>query len=426
MHFKITDRTEIPYAIIGSGLLGLAIAYELVSNCQIEGRDIFIFDEGESPSNRLATYTSIGGGLCELGAGRFNPVLHPLLDILLRKFDIHLTEFEYEIILANAPDQIILNQFNELTGNFKKQSENSFFDFVCLEMGKDQAKLLCNLIGYQALHSKHLSISNGIKMIQTHPESIFRFNGSRNWFTPLNGFSELIHSLTNFLKSSGVNFFHSMRLCKISQNQEMTRLNWLKHGVEKIATDTLNSFFALPLSSFFSIPNTFNLRTDFSSQVVDVPLFKCFIGYKNSWWDRYKMDKKCVITGCELQKVYFNSRNKNIFFYCDSENASYFNKLWLSDDQVFFNEVCRQISIATHLPIKELEDSNSLVAKYWPQGVLFWNKDYSPNYDGYFSLNDNSFVCSDLFTIYNGWMEGALISAKAVSANFKAKSPLLV
>jgi len=418
---QIIPESNIPYAIVGSGLLGLVIAYELVCSCRISGSEIFIFDEACQLSSRLSTYPNINGTLCELGAGRFNPVLHPLLHNLLKKFYIKLTDFKYEITHRKTPNQHAIRKFSDFI-DFSKStstSEASFFDYACFELGKEQAKFLCDIIGYRALQSKHMSMLQGLNIIQNHPESIFRMNIHENWLAPVNGFSELMLSLTDFLKTSGVNFLNSMRLCKITEGQRTTQLDWIKKGVEKIQTNVKNCFFALPISTYFNISNTFIDQSNLTSKIVDVPLFKCFLGYKNSWWDDYNMDKKCVLTGCELQKIYFNSHNNSIFFYCDSENATYFNRLWEEDGQVFLTKIVKKIALATFLPLDKLESSNTVVAKFWPHGVHFLKRDYSQKHDGFLLLNNHSFVCSDLFTHCNGWMEGALLSARSVSLFLK-------
>ena len=75
----------IPLTIVGGGIGGLSVALSLLDAGAVGGEDITIVDASPG-SGRLHTYTGRLGHVCELGAGRYSPSLHPRLDALVTRF----------------------------------------------------------------------------------------------------------------------------------------------------------------------------------------------------------------------------------------------------------------------------------------------------------------------------------------------------
>ena len=97
----------IPVTVIGGGIGGLSVALSLLDAGAVAAADITIVDANPG-SGRLHTYTGRLGHVCELGAGRYSPRLHPRLDALVTRFGIdtapHVFTIKYQSGQAEADE----------------------------------------------------------------------------------------------------------------------------------------------------------------------------------------------------------------------------------------------------------------------------------------------------------------------------------
>jgi protoporphyrinogen oxidase len=104
---------SIPVTVIGGGIGGLSVALSLLDAGAVAAADITIVDASPG-SGKLHTYTSRLGHVCELGAGRYSPRLHPRLDALVTRFGIdtapHVFTIKYQSGQAEA------DEFSGFTG----------------------------------------------------------------------------------------------------------------------------------------------------------------------------------------------------------------------------------------------------------------------------------------------------------------------
>ena len=172
-----------------------------------------------------------------------------------------------------------------------------------------------------------MSVSTALEIIHSHPESLFSNKQEGNWHSIFRGFRKLIESLVHRLEKAGVHFFNLFKLAEISEENDFVKLIFLKEGCEYIRVFAKKCVLALPLSKIKHISMPWKSLDKLYPYIADVPLFKCFLNYNDAWWKQEGLDARCFITENECQKIYFDCKNKNIFFYCDSDNAAFWNNI---------------------------------------------------------------------------------------------------
>jgi len=141
---------SIPVTVIGGGIGGLSVALSLLDAGAVAAADITIVDASPG-SGRLHTYTGRLGHVCELGAGRYSPRLHPRLDALVTRFGIdtvpHVFTIKYQSGQAEA-DEFSTTDLAGLDG------QGSFYDALAGSLGMAKADRFCSLTGYEAIRDR--------------------------------------------------------------------------------------------------------------------------------------------------------------------------------------------------------------------------------------------------------------------------------
>lgn len=412
--------SQAEFVIVGAGITGLYTAYHLIEKQGIKGKQIGVFSDGNHLSSRLNSYCNSQGHVCELGAARFNSHHHPLLAELIQRFGLDVISFKYKTYAKH-----LINSFNKedlaRLFSYPHPSSESFFSFASSIFGKTKASLLCSLSGYYALRSPRMSVSMALQIIQNHPESFFTKEVSHQWYSLSKGFNQLIECLIDYLKEAGVHFFYSLKIKEMSQKEGWLNLTFLKDECEYLSIKAEKCFLALPFSKIKEISMPWRTLDYLYRHIVDVPLFKCFLGYENACWSE-EVEGACFLTQNECQKIYVNGDKKTIFFYCDSKNSIFWHHLMQSDRENFLNEIYNRVSEEIGCSVTELKRHKACVARFWPIGVSYWDRNLEIRPDGYTQLNENIYLCSDIFTEKTGWIEGGLMSSQYACSSILTNS----
>ena len=151
----------IPVTVIGGGIGGLSVALSLLDAGAVAAADITIVDANPG-SGRLHTYTGRLGHVCELGAGRYSPRLHPRLDALVTRFGIdtapHVFTIKYQSGQAEA-DEFSTMDLAGLAG------QGSFYDALAGSLGMAKADRFCSLTGYEAVRDRRFPVAGGMDVV---------------------------------------------------------------------------------------------------------------------------------------------------------------------------------------------------------------------------------------------------------------------
>lgn len=394
--------------VIGAGIGGLAVARELLDR-GIPGHRIVVV--GESLGGRLQTVTTAAGEQLELGAGRYSRVLHPRLDRLVRAGRLPVDPFAFHVdhCTTSTPSQA-LNGF-ELAD---LPAGGSFIDALTARIGARAAADFVTATGYEALRDKDFPVAGGVEVAGTHPECA-REPGRLQWVRPRDGFGGLIDRLATGLRRAGV---------RVSTG---TRVGAVRHRGDTVAVELHRGAWTLPhrinartavLAMAPAAVDALELPADadlsWSSATRPVGLFKCFLVYDRPWWDALGLRQRCLITGDPMQKLYFDSARRSIFFYCDSGNSEHWARLTRSAlrREVFH---CVESAAGRHLSI-DLRRPVEVHSRYWPAGIAYLTGDATRPATGVIALTDQVLLTSDSLTDNPGWIESALVAAGNTAA----------
>jgi monoamine oxidase len=401
----------IKYTIVGGGIGGLAVALELLDRGVAVGNEITIFDSANQLGGRLLT-TRDSRNIYELGAGRYNRSLHLLLDGLLKRFSIAISPFSYSVNYGVDIDCSQLSDLRSIKFDTYHGQNVSFIKVLRTAVGDKNADLFCSLSGYEAIRGDDFPLAGALDLIYTHPEVFTSYRFINEWFAPDEGFIKLIDQISDFLRSCGVTFVTHAKLVTIVEAMDKLLLNFeeLVVNIKTCLTEFL--FLAVPPYELKLIKHPWHHKVNWLDRLVNIPLFKCFLRFTVDWW-LSTSHSVCVITGNNLQKLYFNPTQRNIFFYCDSLNANYWHALSTMNDFALEREVLRQIEEAMGIAVPTYEEIDKMIFKYWPTGVMYFSQS-STFLDSSFKFGEKIFFVSDTLTHQVGWIEGALISARSV------------
>ncbi|HEY3646544.1 MAG TPA: FAD-dependent oxidoreductase [Streptosporangiaceae bacterium] len=409
----------IPVTVIGGGIGGLSVALSLLDAGAAAAADITIVDASPG-SGRLHTYTGRLGHVCELGAGRYSPRLHPRLDALVTRFGIdtapHVFTIKYQSGQAEA-DEFSAMDLAGLDG------QGSFYDALAGPLGMARADRFCSLTGYEAIRDRRFPVAGGMDVISTHPEA-FRSAAHRSaWVAPATGFTGLVHALRDYLVDQGVTMLHSTRLVAAETCPQGLDLEFLTSDRRRLHRVTEQVVLAIPPAELLSLrlpvhPKVFGWLPD----LVTVPLFKGFLTFREPWWQDSDLDGCCVVTDNELQKLYFDTGRRTIYFYfyCDSSNSDYWATLRSSGDSVFRDTLEAKIEQAVGRELPDLKYAEELVTRHWPIGITYLEHGTAFDSTGCLRIAERIQFSTGAFTGNPGWIEGVLANASLLASGLNA------
>lgn len=402
--------------IVGAGIGGLATALSLEKSCL--PKENLICDLGSDVGGRLNSVESL-----DLGAGRFHFRKHRLLKELIDQFSIPLSPFHYNLkhTSPNRDENLLQKErirrlnHNIETNKININSSAHFYEICSKFLSQDDVNSLCSWSGYDSLKHQEMPLYVGLSILNGHPESEWLHQREDNqWFRLKNGFQHLSTEIKKSLINSCFELRMAKKLTSIRRMGSQYELIFNSNPLDKVLCKQV--ILALPFSELKKIELEGLNSNEYFHSYVDIPLFKCFIGFSDLSWLKNVEENECLITHSRLRKLYCSMELKQIFFYTDFESAEYWHLQSTVLGNGFMDFVLEQIAKEFQLTLKNLPRPHYFYHKYWPLGITFWKKGFaSPKSEtGYHQLDENIFLCSDLFTSSGGWVEGVLESSKAI------------
>ena len=403
----------IPVTIVGGGIGGLSVALSLLDAGAVSATDIAIVDANPG-SGRLDTYTGSLGHVCELGAGRYCPRLHPRLDALVTRFGIDVAPHVFTIRYQSGQAEADEFSAMDLTGLNERAS---FHEALAERLGTARADRFCSLTGYEAIRDRRFPVAGGLDLISTHPEA-FRSAAHRSgWVAPATGFTGLVGALRDYLAGQGVTMLHSTSLVAAQSGPQGLDLELVTSDRRRLHLVTGRVVLAIPPAELLSLrlpahPGTFG----WVPNLVTVPLSKGFLTFAEPWWKDSELDDCCIVTDNELQKLYFDTARRTIYFYCDSSNSTYWATLRACGDSVFRDTLRAKIEQAAGRELPDLDHAEELVSRHWPVGITYLERGTPYDGPGYVRIGEQILLSTGAFTGNPGWIEGVLTNASLLAS----------
>ncbi|RDH42583.1 flavin monoamine oxidase family protein [Zooshikella ganghwensis] len=400
--------------IIGAGISGLSCAASLIKNPLCNNLKIGIFEKQNRLGGRAHTIKYNNTNF-ELGAGRYSPELHPNVHQLTIDFHKEVEEFPFiELKHKGKHITFVKNTLERLRRIKPPNTETSFYNFLCLNVGIKKANLIIGVLGYDSLYLPYISVSTGYDIIEKHPETQSLVgHDKRQWFNLKEGFSSVINSLKDLIEQRNVSIYQEHLLHNIVYNPDRSTLSFQTPNNQIIHYNCKYAILAIPPSFLDKIDPQFpKAWSQFNYE--SIPLFKSVLYYKQPWWKKYKLEDSIYILNNPIRRLYFKS-DKYLFFYNDGKQADYWNKLVSTKPDEYIDQIHYLIS-------KELNINEAIpepivhIEKYWSKGVEF-STNYSDDHPLVLeNTQQNIIACSDAYTSHCGWMEGGIISGKKAAS----------
>ncbi|MEV6524470.1 FAD-dependent oxidoreductase [Longispora sp. NPDC051575] len=394
-------------AVVGAGIGGLGVALGLLDKGLVAGPELTVLD-AEPGSGRIQTHTSPQGAVCDLGAARYNPLLHPSLHGLLDRFGVRTRPYVHRVRYpTDEVARFAAADLSALGGH-----GGSFLEALSEVLGAPAADRFCASTGYGLLRDHRFSAPWGLEIVTTHPE-VFRAEAYRGaWRAPVAGLGALVRGIRDHLRGAGVRFLQPARLVGVRDGSGGLDLDILAGNGARRELAVEQLVLAVPPGAVPAIrlpvdPAGF----DWYPHLVDVPMFKGYLVFHDAWWRRYDLDQVCVVADNELQKIFFDSAGRTVSFYCDSANADLLNRLRAGDTRTFHREVAARIEQAVGRRLPQLAGLTDLVCRYWPAGVTYLGRGAPAVGPGCVRIADRILLGTCAFSRNPGWVEGALDSA---------------
>lgn len=414
--------------IVGAGIGGLSSACEMTKKLNIKKQTLRLFEADREVGGRLCSHHSL-----DLGAGRFNLNKHPVLGKLIETLSIPVEPMQYEIVTSKDEENDLkafqtacfskLYAFGQ-EADAVKNIKDTFYDLCKFCLGEEIASKFCCLTGYDTLLHPKLSLQLGLKIVSNHPEwEWLQQGGHSKWFRPVNGFQSLIRQLRSYLETNNWHFHLKHTLRKIERVDGSFHLTFQNQLKQEVVARSDVVIMALPFSGLSEIDIPGFQYKKFLDDIVDVPLFKCFLNYGDSWWRKYQLEGKCLVTKHELRKIYFSKTTGELFIYNDGLSANFWREYCDRGEKAVVQKITELLAVALEIPQEEISIPEDVRYRFWKRGVAFWKNDsrLGEEYPNTIEIYPNLFICSDLLTQHSGWIEGALISAESIANQLQAK-----
>ncbi|MFD1792697.1 flavin monoamine oxidase family protein [Ochrobactrum teleogrylli] len=407
-------------AVVGGGVAGITAVRELRRRGV---SDVTIFEKTDRIGGRVFSRSiDDTGGVAELGAGRFNPSRHIRLKKLVDKYGLATKPFSFPL----QPLQYGLHQHSlellksfcsdlgDLRGSLSPmESQRLTLEEAALSsIGRYKFECLVTMTGYDTLRNPDLTFDDGYELLQHHPETCGLFQGELSeWLAFSHGFSALTAAMVSEIE----------RDVTISLEHELTEVMPRNGGGYELCFETPHGLqsqgfdkvvFAIPIWSIQKLRGL-NMSAFFRKSISAVPLTKAYFSYADRWWAGTHIEGRCVSSDTIFRKAYFPADANNLLIYADGESAVLLEKALKNDRNVHSAFIEAMLD---HLPFGLVSDAipkpTGSGHQFWDEGISFWKSGVNFIGSGFWSIDDDACVCSDLFTQHLGWVEGALESAE--------------
>jgi Flavin containing amine oxidoreductase len=403
--------------VVGDGPAGLTAAAELFHAGYTGSRHIF--DARSDHWSRVQT-EYIDGIHYELAAGRVHSTRHPRVSAWARGLGIGTRPFDYIPSRVNAGGSIAsinhCDTYERLSGSLAASQpvDLCWFEYARQSIGSEQTLQLVRDVGLDVLCNPNISAAAGCSILGGNlPETqLICVNPALNeWCTISSGAESLLRRTRMRLRRDW-QFWYSYRLQSVqacTSGSSRYTLHFTS-GNREWAVDTDAVILAMPLQD--SYPACVPIANGLASVdgLVHIPLMKGVLGYEERWWEKQGLAGHCVMTSSSLRRIYFPADGPHIWFYTDSESA------WRVRDGVHSQHAGQylhselQKALHTEIPTGLRPEIDW---RFWENGISFWAQGADHSDALTVEIAPGVFLCSDVLTPFNGWMEGAMMSAQA-------------
>jgi predicted NAD/FAD-dependent oxidoreductase len=363
-------------AIIGAGIAGLYCATEL----ELNNLNVILF-ESDQVGGRIRTHKN---PQYEIGAGRFNHS-HKILWYLIKKYNLEKetiqiphTKYYLDDKLYNVEKYInncmtyIINF--ELNDNLRKIT---FYQHCIKVLGKKNAELLVNVYGYYS----------EFKVLNAY-DAIILFRTSNTYYVMKNGLQSLTDKMSTELNIKYECVTKVERICDYFKVNNV----YAKNVIFTIPTSLLTFPILKPIQEYIKIP-------------VVMPLLRIYADYGIEF--KYK-----ITTSSFLKYIIPIKGTLVMISYTDGKNVDSYLNGKLKSERVIQKMIQKEL----HKLGFNVKEPTYFKCHYWPIGTHSWPININSEEISNKMINPlpNIYICGDGFSHKQGWMEGALETAKQV------------
>jgi len=357
--------------IIGAGITGLYLAYNLIKIKKISPDDIIIFEKSQRIGGRIFTYDNTDYDLkYSVGAGRLGKK-HKIVMKLIKEFKLE----EY-IIDINKDKLYFVNDklMNEtellLYYNSKFKTLNKLWSYAINKKINADTKAI-NLHNYFSLFLSTndvelLKVSLGY-ISEMYDENAYNvlltlrkdFDIQNNEFFVLKGGMHILYEvLHKYIIDRNVKIFLNYELRNIDDVEKSILVNNHVYNYQRL-------YITITRKDYIKIPYFDNYNT-LLNNVGDCNLLRIYAQYKDVWFK----DLPKIVTQNKLQFIIpINYDNGLIqISYSDSYNADFWNNLKNKKD--IMKHLTRILN--EMFPNKNIKDPEWITIHNWDSGSHFW------------------------------------------------------
>ena len=399
------------HTIIGAGITGLYLAYNLLLN-RIPSADIVIFEGSKRIGGRI--YTNEHKGFrYSVGAGRLGKkhkyVMKLIKDFKLKDQIINIgknTNYFIEGRLMN--EEQLLKHYKstfkslkelwkyaiekKLNGNKYDPNLYNLHNYFSLILNANEVELLKISLGYQG-EMYDMNAYNGLLTLRKD------FDISNNDFFVLrDGIQILCDVLYKYIVDAGVSVNFSSILEDVKDDDKTIRVNGNIYNYSKL-------YLTLKRSDYMKI-NYFKKYDYLFNTVSDGHLLRIFAQYKDVWFK----DMPKILTQNKLQFIIPIDYNSGLIqiSYSDRYNADFWNAFKTEKDvKKYLTKILNEM-----FPEKNIKEPEWITMHFWESGDHMWNvgvntKNIQDIIDGLFIPKD-IYILGETYSERQAWVEGAI------------------
>jgi hypothetical protein len=399
------------HTIIGAGITGLYLAYNLLLN-RIPSADIVIFEGSKRIGGRI--YTNEHKGFrYSVGAGRLGKkhkyVMKLIKDFKLKDQIINIgknTNYFIEGRLMN--EEQLLKHYKstfkslkelwkyaiekKLNGNKYDPNLYNLHNYFSLILNANEVELLKISLGYQG-EMYDMNAYNGILTLRKD------FDIRNNEFFVLrDGIQILCDVLYKYIVDAGVSVNFSSILEDVKDDDKTIRVNGNIYNYSKL-------YLTLKRSDYMKI-NYFKKYDYLFNTVSDGHLLRIFAQYKDVWFK----DMPKILTQNKLQFIIPIDYNSGLIqiSYSDRYNADFWNAFKTEKDvKKYLTKILNEM-----FPEKNIKEPEWITMHFWESGDHMWNvgvntKNIQYKIDDIFIPKD-IYILGETYSERQAWVEGAI------------------
>jgi monoamine oxidase len=434
-YFLESEQMIYDIIIIGGGIAGLNIAYQLIK--KNPSTTFLLLEQSKHLGGRVATYHSETMNTIEMGAGRFSPKHHPLLKTLLKEFGlfdkcirnskkseyypIHGEDSETKEQIAKSLSKIF-QKSKQVPKEYLRQM--TFTEYALTILSEKQMEEIQKSFGYYS----ELVIMNAYDTIQLMQ---ILDTDNTTFYSLQGGFSQLIERMRDSVlqKTKTSPFRYQETLMNIlpihKQNQNQYQIITEKGKIYQ----TKKCILAIPKESLEKIPILQPIRNSLLSKVKSSSLCRIYSKFENSkshplWFTHLPR----IMTDDPIRMIIPIDKSAGIIMtsYTDNKYANYWKRIYDSKGMDGLNtELVKHLRkiIHTKYPDIEIPLPSETHIFYWEHGVGYWGKHVNSTevsnkiIQPFLSIpeKEHIYICGENYSEkHQQWIEGALETSQKV------------